>query len=107
MESVKTKLGHTRLKLNREGFLQDPGLWNRETARLLAKREGIVRLTEMHWVVINYIRDFYLENSIAPMVRKICKISGLRLKVLYEMFPRGLAKSACKIAGLPDSRGCI
>ena len=69
--------------------------------------EGLDELTEDHWAVINYIRGYYLEKELAPMVRKMCKHTGLKLKYIFELFPSGPAKGACKLAGLPKPDGCV
>ena len=60
-----------------------------------------------HWAVIQFIRDHYLKSNMAPMVRSICKTTGFKLKYIYELFPSGPAKGACKIAGLPKPDGCV
>jgi len=97
-----------KLEVNEEGFLAHPEEWNREVAQFFAlKEEGIENLTEDHWAVVNYIREFYLENQIAPMVRKVCQTTGFKLKYIYELFPSGPAKGAAKIAGLPKPDGCV
>jgi tRNA 2-thiouridine synthesizing protein E len=97
-----------RLELNEEGFMSEPGEWNEEVANALAlQEEGIDNLTEDHWAVINYIREYYLENNLAPMVRKMCKTTGFQLKYIFELFPSGPAKGACKVAGLPKPDGCV
>jgi len=91
-----------------EGFLAHPEEWQDDVAAALAQQaEGIERLTAEHWAVIRYIRDYYLENNLAPMVRKICKTTGFTLKHIYELFPSGPAKGACKLAGLPKPDGCV
>ncbi len=90
-----------------DGFLEDPGLWNDTVAQDFACGEGIATLTEDHWKVINYIRDYYLEFGIAPMIRKLCKETGFKLAQIYDMFPSGPAKGACKLAGLPKPTGCV
>ena len=97
----------TRLEVDGDGFLKDPEVWNREVARQLAIEDGTGELTDKHWEVIDYIRQYYSENEMAPMVRKLCQNAGVRLKELYEMFPLGPAKGACKIAGLPKPDGCV
>ncbi|HEQ72204.1 MAG TPA: TusE/DsrC/DsvC family sulfur relay protein [Spirochaetia bacterium] len=98
----------TPLEVNEEGFLIDPGQWNHDIARFLAKEEeGLSELTADHWSVINHIREYYEENDTAPMVRKICQTTGLKLKVIYELFPSGPAKGAAKLAGLPKPDGCV
>jgi TusE/DsrC/DsvC family sulfur relay protein len=97
-----------KLEVNEEGFLINPREWDKEAAELLAEEEeGIQELTEDHWAVINYIRDHYLEKNLAPMVRKVCKTTGFQLRYIYELFPSGPAKGACKVAGLPKPDGCV
>jgi len=97
-----------KIELNEEGFLAHPEEWGKEVAEALAKQEeGIEILTESHWAVIKYIRDYYLERNLAPMVRRLCQGTGLQLKCIYELFPSGPAKGACKIAGLPKPDGCV
>ena len=97
-----------KLEVNEEGFLADPNLWDREVAQFMAiESEGVEKLTDEHWAVINFIRDYYLENDIAPMIRLICKTTGFKLKYIYELFPSGPAKGAAKLAGLPKPDGCV
>jgi len=96
------------IELNEEGFLDHPEEWNKTVAAILAKREeGIDDLKDEHWAVIDFIRDFYVKNNLAPMVRKICQTTGFTLKHIYELFPSGPAKGACKLAGLPKPDGCV
>lgn len=97
-----------KVEVNEERFLVHPEEWNREVAALLAKKEeGIDALTEDHWAVIDSIRNYYLEKNLAPMVRKVCKNTGFQLRYIYELFPSGPAKGACKLAGLPKPDGCV
>ncbi len=97
-----------KLEVNEEGFLAHPEEWNEETARLLAKaEEGLVEMSAEHWAVVSYIRGYYVEKGMAPMVRKICQTTGLPLRRIYELFPSGPAKGACKVAGLPKPDGCV
>ncbi|PKP44979.1 MAG: sulfurtransferase TusE [Bacteroidetes bacterium HGW-Bacteroidetes-12] len=90
-----------------DGFLIEPKLWNEEVASLFAKADGTGKLNEKHWAVINHIRNHWKETNMAPMVRSICKDTGIRLREIYELFPMGPAKGACKIAGLPKPDGCV
>lgn len=100
--------GGTSVELNPEGFLVDPCLWNDDLALALARHEeGLSELSDQHWAVIRFIRQYYLENQSAPMVRLMCKTTGLPLKRIYELFPSGPAKGACKLAGLPKPDGCV
>ena len=93
--------------VDEDGFLQDPDLWNDDVARDFMSTEGITELTDDHWKVIHYIRNYYLQFGIAPMVRKVCKQTGFTLKEIYSLFPSGPAKGACKLAGLPKPTGCV
>lgn len=97
-----------KIEVNEEGFLTRPEEWDEQAARILAKiEEGLDEMTPEHWAVVNYIRGFYLEKKLAPMVRKICQTTGFSLKHIYELFPSGPAKGACKVAGLPKPDGCV
>jgi len=97
-----------KINVNDEGFLINPEEWDKDVAETLAKQEeGIENLTDEHWAVINYIRNYFLEKNLAPMVRKICQTTGFQLKYIYELFPSGPAKGACKVAGLPKPDGCV
>jgi len=96
------------IELNEDGFMNHPEKWDKRIALALAKaEEGLDVLTEEHWKVIDYIREYYEEKNIAPMVRKVCKNSGFSLKHIFELFPSGPAKGACKLAGLPKPDGCV
>ncbi len=101
------KIEERELEVDGDGFLINPEEWNEEIASLLAKHDGTGVLQEKHWAVINYIRQYWKENDLAPMVRKICQVADLRLREVYELFPLGPAKGACKIAGLPKPDGCV
>ncbi|MDP1607334.1 MAG: TusE/DsrC/DsvC family sulfur relay protein [Rhodocyclaceae bacterium] len=96
-----------------EGYLIALGDWNEEVGAFLAQQESI-NLTDAHWEVINFLRDYYTEFQIAPAVRVLTKAIGKKLgadkgnsQYLYELFPYGPAKQACKIAGLPKPTGCV
>ena len=97
-----------QFEVNEEGFLAHPAEWDEEMAVYLARQEeNLEALTEEHWAVIRFIRQHYEEKQSAPMVRSICKTTGLPLKRVYELFPSGPAKGACKVAGLPKPDGCV
>ncbi|HHU86086.1 MAG: TusE/DsrC/DsvC family sulfur relay protein [Pelotomaculaceae bacterium] len=95
------------IELDEDGFIIDPEEWTEEVARVFAANEGISDLTDEHWKIINYLHEYYAENQIAPMIRKLCKDTGFSLKRIYELFPSGPAKGACRIAGLPKPTGCV
>ncbi len=94
-------------EVDEDGFLEDPGIWSEEVAACFADTEEISELTPDHWKVINYLHNYYAQFGIAPMIRKLCKDTGFDLKYIYQLFPSGPAKGACKIAGLPKPTGCV
>jgi TusE/DsrC/DsvC family sulfur relay protein len=101
------KLDGIEIDVDEDGFIQEPDKWSEELAAAIAKTEDVPELTEDHWKVIKYLRGYYQEFGIAPMIRKLCKETGFPLKYIYELFPSGPAKGACKIAGLPKPTGCV
>jgi TusE/DsrC/DsvC family sulfur relay protein len=97
----------TDVDVDAEGFLTDPQQWNREIAAEIAAENGIEELTDRHWLVVDFMRKSYLESGSAPSIRTLGKASGVPIKELYELFPKGPAKLAARIAGIPKPRGCI
>ena len=93
--------------LNDEGFFEDPNQWTEPMAVELAKENGIDELTDQHWTVIRFMRQEYFDKGTGPTVRALGKTSGVSVKELYQLFPKGPAKLAAKIAGIPKPRGCI
>jgi tRNA 2-thiouridine synthesizing protein E len=100
-------------EVDEEGYLTNLADWTKEIAEYLAKEEK-VDMTDSHWEVVNFLREYYEEYQIAPAVRVLTKAVAKKLgpdkgnnKYLYELFPYGPAKQACKIAGLPKPTGCI
>ena len=100
-------LGNQTIEMDGDGFMLDPTLWTDDLAKEIAKAGGINELTENHWKVITIIRQNFEEKGMAPMVRVICKGTGLKLKEIYELFPLGPARGACRVAGLPKPDGCV
>jgi tRNA 2-thiouridine synthesizing protein E len=97
----------TPLDVDAEGFLQKPEQWNEQIAAELAAQSGIPMLTADHWKVVRYMRDTYLTTGAAPTIRTLGKESGVDTKGLYQLFPKGPAKLAAKIGGIPKPKGCI
>ncbi len=95
------------IELTDDGFFVDPTQWDEDMVPELAKREEIEDLTDSHWTVIRFMRSEYLEKGTGPTVRVLGKTSGVTVKELYQLFPKGPAKEAAKIAGIPKPRGCI
>ena len=104
--STVTLAGST-VDVDEEGFLSDPATWNEQMAEEIARENGIEQLTDRHWQVIRYMRTTYLETGSAPSIRSLGKASGVPIKELYQLFPKGPAKLAAKIGGIPKPRGCI
>lgn len=100
-------LGNVKIEVDEDGFMAEPEKWDEAVALTLASTEGLTELTEKHWKVINYLRDYYKQFGIAPMIRKLCKETGFSLKEIYALYPSGPAKGACKVAGLPKPTGCV
>ncbi|WP_020133869.1 TusE/DsrC/DsvC family sulfur relay protein [Streptomyces sp. 351MFTsu5.1] len=97
----------TPVPVDDEGFFTDPGRWTEPMAEPIAKELGIDTLTDRHWTVIHFMRAQYAEKGTGPTVRVLGKTSGVSVKELYQLFPKGPAKTAAKIAGIPKPRGCI
>ncbi|MGH9019934.1 MAG: TusE/DsrC/DsvC family sulfur relay protein [Acidimicrobiales bacterium] len=104
--SVDTLSG-VSVDLTDEGFFSDPSQWREEMAPEIAARNGVAELTERHWYVIRFMRAAFEAKGTGPSVRELSKSSGVPIKELYELFPKGPAKLAAKIAGIPKPRGCI
>ncbi len=76
--------------------------WTQEVAEVLAQEEVPEGLTDDHWIIVNYLRQYFLEFGSVPPVRKLARDTGFSLRQMQKLFPHGLAKGACKIAGIPS-----
>jgi len=101
------------LSTDEEGYLLNRSDWTIEVATEMATADG-VELTDNHWEVIHLLRDYYDNYEIAPAIRILTKAVGKKLgkdkansRYLYELYPRGPAKQACRYAGLPKPTGCV
>ncbi|MGD8252588.1 MAG: TusE/DsrC/DsvC family sulfur relay protein [Desulfobacterales bacterium] len=94
--------------VDEDGFIQayEDGKCE-EWIQYVKQQEGIEELTEEHRKVITVLQEYYEKNGIAPMVRVLSKVTGFKLKHIYELFPSGPGKGACKMAGLPKPTGCV
>lgn len=101
-----TIAGHD-ISVDDEGFMTDAGAWDRDIAARIAADNGVPELTDRHWQVIDFMREAYLRDGSAPSIRALGKTSGVPIKELYQLFPKGPAKLAAKIGGIPKPRGCI
>lgn len=102
----KTYAG-TTVTVTDDGFFVDPDQWRAEMAPEIAREAGIEELAERHWQVIKFMRHEFAEKGTGPTVRVLGKTSGVSVKELYQLFPKGPAKLAARIAGIPKPRGCI
>ncbi len=102
-----TTIAGQTVDVDGEGYMQKPEQWTKDIAEEIARDVGIEELTPKHWAVVEYMRARYLEAGAAPSIRSLGKESGVPIKELYQLFPKGPAKLAARIAGIPKPRGCI
>lgn len=93
--------------LDQDGFLRQISSWSRETADELARQNDLGPLTEAHWKIINFVRDYYLAHGEGPPIVKIGKATGLSAVEICSLFPCGVARGAYRLAGLPRPSGCL
>lgn len=96
-----------KFQIDEDGFILDFNGWSKNWVMYVKEQEGIDELNDEHWKVINILQDYYKKNGIAPMVRVLSKLTTFKLKHIYELFPSGPGKGACKMAGLPKPTGCV
>ncbi|MEX0673909.1 MAG: TusE/DsrC/DsvC family sulfur relay protein [Gaiellaceae bacterium] len=102
-----TTLADYAVDVDAEGFLLDPAQWDEQLAEEIARENGVPELTDRHWLVVRFMRERYLTTGSAPSIRALGKESGVSVKELYQLFPKGPAKLAAKIGGIPKPKGCI
>ena len=100
-------IASTSVDVDAEGFLTDPAQWTEQIGEEIAAENGIPELTPRHWLVVMFMRDRYLKTGSAPSIRALGKESGVPVKELYELFPKGPAKLAAKIGGIPKDRKSV
>jgi tRNA 2-thiouridine synthesizing protein E len=102
-----TLIADAPVDIDAEGFLTAPEQWNEQIAEAIATGSGVAELTDRHWLVVRFMRERYLATGTAPSIRALGKESGVPIKELYQLFPKGPAKLAAKIGGIPKPKGCI
>lgn len=102
-----TIIANVQLEVDAEGFLQRPEQWTEAIGVAIAEDAGVSPLTDRHWQVIRFMRETFLAEGQAPSIRSLGKLSGVPIKELYQLFPKGPAKLAAKIGGIPKPHGCI
>ena len=100
-------------EIDEDGYLVDWTQWSEGLCTTLAKEDGM-ELTDAHWEVIKFLREYFEKYQIAPMIKILTKELAKKYgkekgntKYLYELYPAGPAKQACKFAGLPKPTGCV
>ncbi len=94
-------------EIDEDGFLLDYNTYSEEWVEYVKGQEGIDEMNDEHWKLIKVLQDYYEKNGIAPMVRVLSKLTKFKLKHIYELYPSGPGKGACKMAGLPKPTGCV
>ena len=102
-----TLIADAPVEVDAEGFLTNAEQWNEQIAQAIATDNDVPELTERHWLVVRFMRERYLASGTAPSIRSLGKESGVPVKELYQLFPKGPAKLAAKIGGIPKPKGCI
>jgi tRNA 2-thiouridine synthesizing protein E len=99
--------GGVTFEVDEDGFIDAYENFCPEWLQHVKKEEGIEEITDEHMKLVKCLQDYYEKNGIAPMVRILSKSTGFKLKYIYELFPSGPGKGACKMAGLPKPTGCV
>jgi TusE/DsrC/DsvC family sulfur relay protein len=95
------------IEFDENGFMLRPELWDDDVARGIARADGIEEMGEKHWAIVRFIRAYWEEQDLAPTVRRLCKEAGVSVRHLFQLFPAGPARGACRVAGLPRPDGCV
>ncbi len=103
----QVEFGGDTFEVDEDGFIDAYDNYNENWVQHVKGVEGIEDLTDEHMLVITTLQEYYEKNGIAPMVRVLSKVTGFKLKHIYELFPSGPGKGACKMAGLPKPTGCV
>jgi len=90
-----------------EGFFWEATDWSEAVAAILARESGLAELTETHWQVLRFFRDYYFYHGRAPLNRQLKEGTGLSLQALEALFPGGIRLGARRLAGLPNPKSCF
>ncbi|MBU2500833.1 TusE/DsrC/DsvC family sulfur relay protein [bacterium] len=96
-----------KVEMDDKGYLVDGQEWSPALAQALAEADGLGGLTADHWKIIDFLRKFHGAQGAAPMIRVLCRETGFSLQRIYDLFPDGPARGACRIAGLPRPDSCV
>jgi len=95
------------LEFDKDGFMIEPDLWDENVARALGNEEGVDEFTDKHWLIVNFIREYWKEHDLAPPVRLLCQEAQVSVRGMFQLFRSGPARGACRVAGLPKPDGCV
>lgn len=105
-------LGQT-IETDENGYLRNYLEWSESLVPIIATAEGLV-LSDAHWQVVHFVRQFYLQYDTSPAIRALVKALANEFgtdignsRYLMKLFPGGPAKQACKLAGLPKPKKCL
>jgi tRNA 2-thiouridine synthesizing protein E len=104
---VQRKLEGRSILFDGEGFFMHAEDWSRSAALILAREAGISDLTDTHWKVIGFLREYYFENGRIPLNIQLKNGTGMSLLELENLFPDGIKHGARRIAGLPNPKSCM
>jgi dissimilatory sulfite reductase related protein len=90
-----------------EGFLEDPDDWSESVARALARESGHLQMTEDHWRVLRFLRNYYYQNGRAPLNKQLRTGLGMRISDIQGLFSEGIKYGARRLAGLPNPKSCM
>jgi len=106
-------INEQKIATDKQGYLLNSDDWSEALAPIIAEQESI-SLSPAHWEVVLFVRNFYLEYNTSPAIRALVKAMAKKLGAdkgnsiyLYKLFPKGPAKQATKIAGLPKPAKCL
>lgn len=102
-----TMLAGLEVEVSEDGFMLNPDQWTPEIAAEIAREAGIDPLTDKHWEVIDFCRRDAVEKGEAPGVRRITKLTGISMKEIYKLFPKGPGILSAKVSGLTKPKSCI
>lgn len=107
-DSLRTrKIAGRELLFDQQGFLNDFYDWSEDVFCFLAQESGLLKINDLHWRVIRFLREFFATNGRAPLNRELRKAVGMSLLDLEELFPGGIKRGAQRLAGLPRPKGCM
>jgi len=106
LATLRQIAGHD-IDVDEQGFMINPDQWMPEIAEELAEEAGLAPLTDKHWQVITFCREDAAKQGQPPGLRRISKMSGVSMRDLYQLFPKGPGRLAALVSGLTKPKGCI